>query len=292
MKMSRLRQMSVFAHIVDTGSITAAAEALAVSKSVVSQHLKSLEENLGVVLLKRTTRRQTLTGAGELFYQQCKMINQIANDAWLEAEQTKKIPQGRVRITAPNALMETLVAPAIGQLLLQYPELKPELISHDHHLNLADEDIDLAIRVGQSPSSNLKQQRIGEFRDVLVGTRPLVEGKDWQALPYIANSWQNRAIVHEFVTAAKTSWQYQAKAHCTTNSFHTCLALIQSGSGIGIVPDFYFMKNNRELIEVFNGQKLPLNSIYGLHPFEHKMPLNVQVCFDAIRHQLARVIAV
>lgn len=284
--MSRLRQMSVFAHIVEMGSITAAAEALEVSKSVVSQHLKSLEASLGIILLKRTTRKQALTAAGEQFYQQCKTINQIASDAWLEAEETKNVPQGKVRITAPNALMETLVAPAITQLLVQYPQLKPELISHDQHLDLVNEDIDLAIRVGQSPSSNLKQKRIGEFRDVLVGNKTLIESKAWQVLPYVANSWQSKTISHQFINSEKLIWHYRAQAHCIANSFHTCLALIQSGSGIGIVPDFYFSKSEHELCEVFLGQKLALNSVYGLHPFDNRMPLSVKVCLDAISQQL------
>ncbi|WP_282110088.1 LysR family transcriptional regulator [Shewanella algicola] len=284
--MIRLRQMSVFAHIVEAGSITAAAEVLAVSKSVVSQHLKSLETELGIVLLKRTTRKQALTDAGQQFYQHCKMLNQIADDAWLDTEQTKVIPQGRVRITAPNALMETLVTSAIGKLLLQYPLLKPELISHDQHLDLMSEDIDLAIRVGRSQDSNLKQKRIGEFRDVLVGTKALVEQHEWQALPYVANTWQNKAITHEFVTDTNERWHYHTQAHCIANSFHTCLALIQFGSGVGIVPDFYLDKLEGDLVEVFKGKTLLMNTIYGLHSFGNRMPLNVKVCFDAITKEL------
>ena len=165
--MNRLRQMSVFAHIVEAGSITAAAESLQLSKSVVSQHLKSLETDIGVALLKRTTRRQTLTTAGEKFYEQCRKLNDVANSAWTEAQDSLREPQGKVRITAPNALMGALVAPAIGELLSRYPKLEPELISSDSQLNLFEDNIDLAIRVGRSPQSNVKQRRIGEFRDVL-----------------------------------------------------------------------------------------------------------------------------
>jgi len=158
--MNRLRQMSVFAYIVETGSITAAAESLDLSKSVVSQHLKSLETELGIILLKRTTRRQALTSAGKHFYKSCKELNQVANHAWLEAQETLTVPQGHIRITAPNALMETLVTPVIGKLLQQYPKLELELISNDHHLDLLSAGIDLAIRVGASRESMLKQRRV------------------------------------------------------------------------------------------------------------------------------------
>lgn len=301
--MIRLRQMSVFAHIVETGSITAASELLVLSKSVVSQHLKSLENELGIVLLKRTTRKQTLTAAGKKFYQQCKILNQVANDAWQDAQQSKAIPQGKIRITAPNALMETLVTPAISQLLPQYPLLKPELISHDHHLSLMSEDIDLAIRVGQSKESTLKQKRIGEFRDILCGKAEYIESKPWQNLAYIANTWQGNDICHQFQSKVKPAPHsttqidnqveqtngeliYVTSPHCITNSFYTCLALIKSSSGIGIIPDFHLKSLSSELVEVFPEHQLPSNAIYALHPFGNQTPLSVKVCLQAIINQL------
>jgi DNA-binding transcriptional LysR family regulator len=291
--------MSVFAHIVETGSITAASELLVLSKSVVSQHLKSLENELGIVLLKRTTRKQTLTTAGKAFYQQCRILNQVANNAWLDAQQSKAIPQGKIRITAPNALMETLVAPAIAQLLPQYPLLKPELISHDHHLSLMSEDIDLAIRVGQSKESSLKQKRIGEFRDVLCGKPEYIASKPWQELAYIANTWQGNEINHQLhsqarqkinsathINKTKTEFIYVADAHCVTNSFYTCLALIKAASGIGIIPDFHLKSLSTELIEVFPEHQLPINTVYALHSFGNQTPLSVDVCLQAIMTQL------
>ncbi|PKG37208.1 LysR family transcriptional regulator [Psychromonas sp. Urea-02u-13] len=311
--MMRLRQMSVFAHIVETGSITATAELLDVSKSVVSQHLKSLENELEILLLKRTTRKQSLTDAGQRFYQQCKMINQIANDAWLDVQQTKIIPQGRIRITAPSALMETLVAPSIGRLLLQYPLLMPELISHDQHLDLMNEDIDLAIRVGQSQESALKQKRIGTFRDVLCGKPDYIHSKPWQELAYISNTWQGKEIHHRFKAIAadkitpelksssmiqqsntphsSENISYKTTAHCVTNSFHTCLALIQSSSGIGIIPDFHLKTLSTELSDVFPDHRLPANSVYALHAFGKQMPLSVEVCLGAIEEQLTIAMA-
>lgn len=297
--MIRLRQMSVFAHIVETGSITAASESLVLSKSVISQHLKSLESELGIVLLKRTTRKQTLTAAGKQFYQQCKILNQVANDAWLDAQQSKAVPQGRVRITAPNALMETLVTPAIAQLLPKYPLLKPELISDDHHLSLMSEDIDLAIRVGQSKESTLKQKRIGEFRDVLCGTSEYIAFKPWQDLAYIANTWQGHEICHQFhpqvrpkpisiaqIDKTIDEFSYLADVHCVTNSFHTCLALIKAASGIGIIPDFHLKSLSSEFVEVFPEHQLRLNTVYALHPFGNQTPLSVDVCLQAIMTQL------
>lgn len=293
--MNQLRHMSVFAHIVETGSITAAANSLLLSKSVVSQHLKALEQSLGITLLKRTTRRQVLTRAGKDFYEHCKTLNQVADFAWQQAQEVLEIPKGPIRITAPNALMDTLVAPAIVNLMKEYPLLEPELISSDKQLDLITEGIDLAIRVGQSMDSDIKQRRIGEFRDVLCCNEVLlaqqdIDAKNINQLPYIANSWQGSNINHE-LKAEKEDQQrailFSAQVKCITNSFNTCLTLINSGTGIGLVPEFIIDSSAVNLQPVFPGYQLPLNPIYALHTFHTQMPLNVSLCLAAIEQQLS-----
>jgi len=286
--MNQLRHMSVFAHIVETGSITAAAEALQLSKSVVSQHLKTLEQELGITLLKRTTRRQSLTPAGEDFYLQCQKLNAIADSAWQQAQDTLQVPQGALRITAPNALMGTLIAPVIGQLMQKYPLLEPELISSDHQLDLMANDIDLAIRVGASNDSTLKQKRIGEFRDQLCASAKLIKQGDIAQAPYIANTWQTRQIIHEFSDESGKSFRFTAEARCKADSFYTCLTLIESGAGIGIIPEFLLDTVQPPLQPVFPDRLLPLNPVYALHPYTQNIPLSVSVCLEAIESALLK----
>ncbi|MFA0439569.1 transcriptional regulator [Vibrio sp. 10N.286.49.C2] len=288
--MNQLRQMSVFAHIVEAGSISGAADALDLSKSVVSQHLKALELELGLTLLKRTTRRQVLTSAGEHFYHRCKSLNEIANSAWTEAQQRKEVPQGRVRITAPNALMETLITPVIGRLIQQYPLLEPELVSSDDQLDFYEHNIDLAIRVGQSKDSNLKQRRLGEFRDVLCGVPSILSDTDLVDLNYISNSWQGRKIHHVFRNQQGDEKEYHQEARCLTNSFHSCLSLVKSGAGIGLIPDFYLPFVEPSLVEILPDYQLPPNTIYALNPFVQHVPMSVNVCIKAIEEQLRALV--
>lgn len=288
--MNQLRHMAVFAFIVESGSITAAAESLQLSKSVVSQHLKNLEQSLGVTLLKRTTRRQVLTSAGQDFYQHCKTLNQIADQACQQAQQALEVPKGSIRITAPNALMETLVAPAIADLIKAYPLLKPELISSDLRQDLMAENIDLAVRVGQSADSNIKQRRIGEFRDVLCASEELLAQGNIEESAYIANSWQDRKIHHEFQAVKnnrKKALTFSAEARCTTNSFNTCFTLIESGAGIGLIPEFKLGSKSPTLKPVYPDHQLPLNPVYALHTFDSQPPFSVRVCLKAIEQKLA-----
>ena len=292
--MNQLRHMSVFAHIVETGSITAAAEALQLSKSVVSQHLKSLELELGVTLLKRTTRRQSLTAAGIDFFEHCKALNAIAHKAWLQAQEVIEVPKGLIRITAPNALMETLVAPAISLLMPQYPLLKPQLISSDQQLDLVSEDIDLAIRVGQSKDSAIKQRRIGEFKDVLCSRQPPLKKGAKQAdltdAAYIANAWQGQTIEHLFTNKNGKELHFKTEARCRANSFYTCLTLIKSGAGMGLIPDFKLASIDPPLHEVFPHYQLSANPVYALYTFDKHLPLSLKVCLTAIEQQLANTV--
>lgn len=283
--MSRLRQMSIFAHIVEQGSVSSAALKLNLSKSVVSQHLKALEQDLGVTLIKRTTRRQKLTDVGESFYQSCREMNAIANYAWEQVHESQIEPKGRIRITAANALMDILVAPAVADLMKRYPALKPELISDDQPINLMDHDVDLAIRVGRSQDSNLKQKRLGEFRDVLC-VNPALKAKDIDEFSYIANHWQGKFITHHFISKQGETLVYEKQADCIANSFHSCLALIQSGAGIGIIPDFYLSQDKLDIVPLLPDMQLAKNPIYALNPFNENTPLAVRLCITAIEERL------
>lgn len=286
--MNKLRQMTIFATIVEQGSISSAAEQLNLSKSVISQHLKALEQELGLTLLKRTTRRQALTDAGAQFYQKCKHLNDIADAAWQQLEPLKSQAQGKIKITASHALMDTLVVPAIVELLKQHPKLRPELISEDKHLDFMKHNIDLAIRVGVSADSNYKQKKLGSFRDILCGIPPLVANAKVDELPYVANSWQGQTIHHEFLAKSGETWHYKNKPSYIANSFHSCLSLIRSGAGIGLIPSIYFDKKGGDLIDLVPNMDLPENPIYALHPFTNNTPVNVKVCSAAIERQLLK----
>lgn len=293
--MNYLRHMSVFAKVVESGSISAAAESLNLSKSVVSQHLKVLEDELGVGLLKRTTRRQTLTPAGKDFFEKCQQMNQLATQAWDNARESQITPKGHIHITAPHALMGTIVAPAVGKLVAQYPEIQPTLSANDQRVDLLQTGIDLAVRVGESPTSNLKQRRIGQFRDVLCCAPHFKIEKNtaFEKCLYVANGWQKQKIIHHFErisqnTAIPESVLTIFSATRFTDSIHTTLALIESGAGVGIVPEFIFREAAKKgtLKSAMVGYQLPQVAVYTMHAFNQTPPLLVKLCSDAIEEAL------
>lgn len=146
--MDRLTSMAVFVKSVDLGSFAAAADALGLSGPMVGKHVHALEARLGVRLLNRTTRRQSLTDLGQAYYERCKLVLAEAEAAdALAADQLGK-PQGKLRVTMPVHLGRNCVAPVLLRLAQQYPALELDLSLSDRFVDLAEGDYDIAIRTG------------------------------------------------------------------------------------------------------------------------------------------------
>lgn len=292
--MKKLRQMMVFMKVVEAGSITKAAEKLELSKSVVSQHIKQLENELAVTLLKRTTRKQNLTAEGERFYTHCCTIHKVSEQAWEEVTEQQNVPRGKLRVTAPHALMDSIVAPALVRAFKNYTGVDLDLVGHDDQLDLMQEDIDLAIRFGESPVSNLKQRRIGNIQDVLccnVHEKGAIQVLD--VLPYVANNWQPKYIQHDLVhKSGRKLFKFQADVKHRANTIYTCISLITQGAGVGILPDFVFYKYRDTLTEWLPDFQLAPTPVYVLHPYSGAVPASVKLAIDAVSESLTQSKAV
>lgn len=288
--MNKLKQMTLFMTIVETGSITKAAEKLELSKSVISQHLKQLENELAIPLLKRTTRKQSLTASGEHFYLQCCEMHKLAEKAWSDILHQQESPQGKLSVTAPHALMNSIVIPALSSVFNTHKEVELNLIAHDGQLDLMQEEIDLAIRVGESKLSNLKQKRIGTIQDILciAKTYPEFTIDSIEALPYVANHWQSKQISHQLVnTTTKNACVINFIAAHQVNTVQNSLALIKNGFGIGLLPEFIYLQHQDELKKVLPTFEMKASNVYALHPFHGQVPISVRMAIDAIERALA-----
>lgn len=299
--MKYLNNMSVFVRIVESGSISAAAEQSGMSKSVISQHLKNLEEALGVTLLQRSTRRQVLTPEGQTFYQSCQQITQIAQQAWDSARESQETPRGQVVVTAPHALISRVVAPATGSLKARYPGIQLVLKACDQRQDLLKEKIDLAIRVGESADSNYRQKKIGAFRDILcaapsylkTGIHPSIPAELDECL-YVAHRWQGHIIKHLLLNKYSSghSTEVELKAGCEADSVHGVQGLIEAGAGIGIVPEFLFepARQAGRLVELLPDYQLPSILVYAFHAYQKEPPRAVRLCMNAIEQQLQQIL--
>ncbi|RUU51291.1 LysR family transcriptional regulator, partial [Mesorhizobium sp. M7A.T.Ca.TU.009.01.1.1] len=146
--MDRLESMAVFVKAVDLGSFAAAAVALDVSGPMVGKHVRFLEERLGVRLLNRTTRRQSLTDFGRAYYERCRVVLAEADAADALAADQFSEPRGKLRVTMPAHFGRHCVTPVLLKLARQYPMLELDLSLSDRFADLAEDGYDLAIRTG------------------------------------------------------------------------------------------------------------------------------------------------
>ncbi|MFJ3485163.1 LysR family transcriptional regulator [Pseudomonas sp. NPDC090202] len=161
--MDVLQAMTVFVSVVESGSMTAAARQCEMSTTMVGNHLKALEQRLGVSLLQRTTRRQNLTEFGVQYYRRCVEVLGLVNDADRMAEQVQTQPSGTLRITAPPAFGAERLPFLLGDFLAKFPEIKVEVVLSNQLLDLIEHGFDAAIRLGVPEVSGLIARPLRDY---------------------------------------------------------------------------------------------------------------------------------
>lgn len=168
--MNRLDDLEAFLAIVEKGSQTAAARHLRRSLQSINRSLAVLERGVGVELMRRTTRRSSMTDAGRLFYHRVKPALMEINDAKRRAAGARAEPAGVLRIGAPVLFAPAYVVPAVAAFIERYPGVEVELRTSDRKVDLLEDRLDLAIRIRVMADSSLKARRLGEVRVVTIGS--------------------------------------------------------------------------------------------------------------------------
>ncbi len=159
--MDKLTSMQVFLEVARRGSFAAAADQLGISRAMVTRHVMHLENTLGVRLLHRTTRRLSLTGEGQSYAERCQQILEEIEESEYAVAQMSALPRGTLRVSAPISFGTFHLAPAIAAYQDAYAEVAVEVVLNDRDTDLAEEGIDVAVRVGALEESRLIARRIG-----------------------------------------------------------------------------------------------------------------------------------
>jgi DNA-binding transcriptional LysR family regulator len=163
-----LNELVVFARVVQAGSFSAAATALAMPKSTVSRKVAGLEARLGARLLQRTTRKLSLTDAGRTYYEHCARIVSEIEDAERAVSTLQETPRGLLRVTAPVNI--AFLGPIVSDFLTRHPEVQIELYSTGRTVDLVEERFDVGIRAGALADSTLVARSLGAAKWFLVAT--------------------------------------------------------------------------------------------------------------------------
>jgi DNA-binding transcriptional LysR family regulator len=168
--MDRLEAMSAFVAVVEQNGFAPAARRLGISPSAVTRLVAALEEQLGITLLRRTTRSMTLTDAGARYLERARRILSEVEEAERSAQAERNVPSGRLLVTAPATFGRIHVGPLMAAYLKRHTEVSGELLLSDRIVNLVEEGIDLALRIGQLDDSTLMARRVGATRRVVVAS--------------------------------------------------------------------------------------------------------------------------
>lgn len=165
--MDRFAAMSTFVAVIDAGSFSAAARQLGMPLATVSRRVSDLEDLLQVGLINRSTRKLTLTQAGENYYQSCRRLLDDLGEAERRASGEYEIPRGDLVITAPLVFGHLHLTPVVVEFLRIHPEVDLQLLLSDDVVTLPGEQIDLALRISHLPDSSMATEQIGTIRRVV-----------------------------------------------------------------------------------------------------------------------------
>jgi DNA-binding transcriptional LysR family regulator len=237
--MDRLQAMTAFVTVAETGGFSAAARKLNVSPSVVSRIVTELEEHLGVRLLTRTTRIVRLTDTGASYFETCRRIIGEIEEAEQSAAGEHTAPRGVMTITAPVLFGAAYVTPIVVEYLTRYPEVDVNCWFLDRVVNLVDEGIDVAVRIGELPNSSLQAIRVGSVRRVVCASPAYLERR---GTPLVPDDLDAHTIVSTHAASTAPEWRFnverrpytlrvQPRMTSTTND----AAIAAAVAGFGIV---------------------------------------------------------
>jgi DNA-binding transcriptional LysR family regulator len=202
----RFLTMTVFARVVEFSSFAAAARQLEMSPAAASKHIQTLEERLGVRLLNRTTRRVSVTEVGREYYRHSRRILADIEAADQAASHLQAAPRGLLRVSAPVAFGSRYLAPAISNYLKAYPDVSVDLILDNRYVDLLEERMDLAIRVGHLADSALIARRLLSARVILCASPEYLARRGSRPWPSLVKAFCCNRVFLSTRTSALDAW--------------------------------------------------------------------------------------
>lgn len=283
-----LNEMAIFAHVVEAGSFTGAAKNLGLPKSTVSRKITQLEERLGVRLIQRTTRSLRLTDTGTAYYNHCARILSEIEEANIAVTQMQSTPTGTLRITAPVLFGSTVLSGLVAEFMEQHPQISIDLVLSDQRLDLVQDGIDIAFRIGQLEDSSLIGRYLGDVRGMLCASPEYLRRNPAPTHP-------DQLPNHSLITAAQwLQWHmtgpanqevnFQVKPRLQVNDFASLYALTLAGAGISPLPMLIAAPAVRagNLVPVLTDWPFDASPIHALYPSNRHLSAKVRSFVDFV----------
>ncbi|EOV6158780.1 LysR family transcriptional regulator [Enterobacter ludwigii] len=291
--MINLQRTAMFVAVADTGSFTAAAEAMGLTKAVVSFNIRQLEDELGVTLLLRSTRRLTLTEAGRLFHQRSVALLKDAERLKDDVRANHAGLTGELRITTTPEYGSQVVVPLLAEFSQQHPDLRVRHVSSSLHADLISERFDVAIRLGTLADSRYHAALITQFTIFPVATPGWLRNHPVESLEQLAKAdW----IIHERL-ASPLRWQVndacgepatleiKKAPRLFADSAQALMAFALAGCGVALLPEWLVRHalDDGTLVSVLPEYTFARQGIYAVYPDAPHVPAKVRTFIDFMR---------
>jgi DNA-binding transcriptional LysR family regulator len=283
--MDRFASIAVFVAAVDEGSLVAAGRRSGLSASMAGKYLSSLEADLNVRLLQRSTRSLSLTDAGRTYYLRCKRILEELDDANSEASDAHSTARGTLRVAAPVTFGAMHMGDIVARYLANHPNVNIEVSLDDRYVDLQNNGIDVAIRIGRLPDSQLVARRLAPCRMTVCAAPAFLkrEGvpttpEDLQRAPRLAFS--EAVSIPKWTLSDEVGREHviDGPHRMHANNMQMLLSATLAGVGIAYGPTFVFGPHIRtkELVELLPGYRAPELTVHAVYPTARYVPSKVR----------------
>jgi DNA-binding transcriptional LysR family regulator len=287
--------MRLFSKVAEAGSFTAAARSLGMPKQTLSRRVAELEQELGVQLLLRTTRRLHLTDVGAAYAVRCGELVRLAEEANHAVTDTRQVPKGVLRVTADPVFGEAFVTGLIVEYANRWPEVQVEAVLTRRHVNLLEEGFDVAFRIGKVDDPALSATRLGPARVRYCASPAYLERRGTPSSPEELHQHECILLVSE---GAPMRWPFRGpkgdmlvpvSGRLRFNSFAMAHAAALNGLGIAIFPEFACADDIQRgrLVPVLEDSGVDVGAVWLVHPTHRYLTARVRTFIELALQRLA-----
>ena len=292
--MDRIQGISLFIRVVETGSFSKAASSLGITQPTATKHVAALEKRLGSLLLHRSTRGVTPTEIGKIYYEKCKTIIHEVEDAENLAGLLQSEVQGKLNISSSVAFGRRVLTPLVLRFMQEHPQLQVSLNLDDRYINLVEEGVDLAIRMGRLSDSSLGARFLGLNPWVLVATPEYLMQAGTPSIP--SDLSRHTALIYSSVQGDHR-WQFtgrdgsnksiQVQGPLYSNNLSALLSATRQHLGIAALPWYvaHTSVQSRHLKPLLEDWTMPAQEIHAVFSSPRLVPTKVSKLIDWLAGQ-------
>lgn len=291
--MDTLTRIRAFIDVVEAEGFSAASRKIGRSKALLSKYVRELEDELGALLLNRTTRQFSLTEAGHTYYKSAsEILKEIDSLADLVRENNSDL-KGRLRISAPRTFADADIGASLVDFAVDHPDLTLDVVADDRFVDLVEEGFDIAIRITRLEDSGLIARKLGPFRILVCASPAFIEQHgslndptDLARLPCILDTNGRSLSNWRFQRADGSQFTVNVNVRMEVNSPMMAMRAAIGGLGVTMLPDFVAKSalDSGELVSLFEENGIDDRGIYAIYPHRRYLPAKVRAFVD---HQTA-----